>query len=51
MNDFLLGVLHFASETIQGIGSEECDHHEYVREFTNGGLVKGGLAIWLVFNT
>ena len=23
----------------------------YSREFTNGGLVKGGLAIWLVFNT
>jgi len=21
------------------------------REFTNGGLVKGGLAIWFVFNT
>jgi hypothetical protein len=21
------------------------------REFTNGGLVKGGLPIWLVFNT
>ena len=21
------------------------------REFTNGGLVKGGLVIWLVFNT